>query len=71
MIVSMARDLAFTDLVREIDDKRRWVFSTPWLVGDGDDRLMQFLLVEFRDHRHLLCIQSHVTMDRIDTDSSQ
>ena len=55
--------------MREIDDKRRWVFSAPWLVGDGDNRLMQLFLMEFRDYCQLLRIQAHMTMDGVDTDS--
>lgn len=55
--------------MRKIDDKWRWVFRATWLVGDGDDRLVQFFLMEFRDYCHLLRIQPHLTMDGVDTDS--
>lgn len=58
----------FVNLVCEIDDKRGAVLGPFCFVGNGDDRLMQALLVELRDDPQLLCIQSHVTMDGIDAD---
>lgn len=55
--------------MRKVDDKRNGVLGTSGLVGNGDDRLMQFLLIELCDHCQLLRVQSDMTMDRIDTDS--
>ena len=57
-------------LVCQVDGERVWIGCAFRLMRDGDNRLVQCLLIQRRHHASFLRIESHLTVHGVDTHES-